>query len=113
MVDSTGAIGCRHESNVDIPGGIHHTAGLHQLPSLHLHQPEIPTSGEIATKHCTVEMLAGENLVNRSFISLIISFVSITVAPSNLNIILFVVSTVTFISFKEITLKSHEVHSGI
>ena len=98
MVDSTGAIRCRHESDVDIPGGIHYTAWLHQLPSLHLHQPEIPSSGEIAMRHCTVEMLTGENLVNRSFLCLIISWVSITVAPSNLNITLFVVSTVTFIS---------------
>ena len=48
MIDLTGAIRCRHESNVDVPGGIYHTAGLHQLPPLYLHQPEIPTTGEIS-----------------------------------------------------------------
>ena len=49
MVDSTGTIRCRHESNVDIPGDIHHTTGLHQLPPLHLHQPAISTIGKMVT----------------------------------------------------------------
>ena len=43
----TGAIRCRREGDVDIPGGVHHSTGLHQLPALLRHQPAIPTSGMV------------------------------------------------------------------
>ena len=64
MVDSTGTIRCRHESNVDIPGGIHHTTGLHQLPPLHLHQPAVSTIGKSQNTYtitlcCYVVLLKG------------------------------------------------------
>lgn len=46
---TVGAIRCGHESDVDISRGIHNTTAIHQLPTLLLHQPAIPSTGEMVT----------------------------------------------------------------